>query len=112
MLPSIDDNHRVPIMTRGGGGSNSGAASPSPMGPLLGSSVALELEAGASGGDSGRVVSADADGVVLRDGRQLYFGFRLRGWVSYLIVWANAVLLTFARKRLLPFRRHWHIKGA
>lgn len=115
-FPSIDDTHRVPIMTRGGSGSISGAPSPSPTGPLLGSgssSAALELEAGGgSGGGGGGVVGADADGVVLHDGRRLCFGFRPRGWVSYLIVWANAVLLTFARKRLLPFRRHWHIKGA
>lgn len=112
-LLSIEVKRRISIMTRGGG-------SPNPRGPLL-SSAALELDAGGGGervpvaaasGGGGGVVSADADGVVLRDGRQLRFGFRPRGWVSYLVVWANAVLLTFARKHLLPFRRHWHIKGA
>ena len=111
-LLSIEGKHCRSIMTRGGG-------SPNPRCPLL-SSAALELEAGgggvrapvAGGGGGGGVVSADADGVVLRDGRHLRFGFRPRGWVSYLVVWANAVLLTFARKHLLPFRRHWQIKGA
>lgn len=99
-------------MPRGGG-----PGSPNPSGPLLSNNAAaLELEAGGSGGGTnaatGGVVSADADGVVLQDGRRLRFGFRPRGWPAYLVVWANAVLLTFARKRLLPFRRHWHIKGA
>lgn len=95
-------------MPRGGGGverSNALLLSSSSSSSSVGA-AALESDAALGG-----VVRADADGVVLRDGRALRFGFRPRRWPAYLLVWLNAVLLAFARKRVLPFRRQWHIKG-
>ena len=109
-LPSSSSRSPL-IVTRGGSGTSMPPTTPttpssSPRSPLFSTAVPLSSTPPYTGGLRG-----SATEVILPNGRALRFGWTPRTWRSVVLVWTNAVLLTLARRKFLPFPRKWHIKG-